>query len=116
MKIHFSQNLKLNDSQKHVVSDLVSQRVSLLIGATKASCIENIFFCDLLPKNELLMNDSSINHNLSHHVSLYINCGKANLYCSAQLLYGLMHQTVEMPSFDDAIIAISRELPVPFLS
>ena len=116
MKIHFSPNLKLNDSKKHVVSDLVSQRIALLIGARKASCIENVFFCDPLPKDVLLIQDSSVNHNLSHHVGLYINCGKANLYCTVQLLYGLMHQTVEMPSFDDAIIAISRELPFSFLS
>lgn len=116
MNIHYSPNLELTDSKKHIVSNLVSERIALLIGTRKASCIENVFFCDSLPKNVPLMQDSSIDHNMGHHVGLYINSGKANLYCTVQLLYGLMYQTVEIPSFDDAIIAISRDLPVALLS
>ena len=116
MEVHLFQILKINDSKKKIISDLVCQRINLLIGARKASYIENVFFCDTLPKDVLPLHSSAVKYNLNHHIGLCLNCGKANLYCTAQMLYSLIHQTADMPSFDDAIIAISREFPVSFLS
>ena len=116
MQIHFSQDLKLNDSKKEIISDLVCQRIRLLIGARKASCIENVFFCDTLPRDVLSLSNSTTNHNLCHHIGLSKDCGKATLYCTSQMLYTLIHQTTETPSFDDAMMAISRELPISFFA
>ena len=112
MQIHFSQDLKLNESKKAIISDLVCQRINLLIGARKASYIENVFFCDTLPSGILSLSNSTSNHNLSHHIGLSKDCGKANIYCSSQMIYSLIRQTTETPSFDDALIAVSRELSV----
>lgn len=112
MQIHFSQDLKLNDSKKEIISDLVCQRIRLLIGARKASCIEKVFFCDALPRDVLSLSNSTINHSISHHIGISKNCEKANLYCTSQMLYSLIRQTVETPNFDDAIMAVSRELSV----
>lgn len=110
MQIHFSQNLKLNESKKEIISDLVCQRINLLIGARKASYIGNVFFCDTLPSDVLSLSNSTINRSISHHVGISKNCEKTNLYCTSQMLYSLIRQTVETPNFDDAMMAISREL------
>lgn len=110
MQIHFSQDLKLNESKKEIISDLVCQRINLLIGARKASYIENVFFCDTLPRDVLSLSNSTTNHNLGHHIGLSKYGGKVNLYCTSQMLYTLIHQTTEIPSFDDAMMAVSREL------
>ena len=72
--------------------------------------IESVFFCDTLPRDALLLSNSTTNHNLSHHIGLSKDSGKANLYCTFYMLYTLIRQTTEVPSFDDAIMAISREL------
>ena len=110
MQIHFSQDLKFNDSKKEIISDLVCQRIKLLIGARKASCIENVFFCDTLPRDILSLSNATLNHNLCRNIGLAKDCGKANLYCTSHMLYTLIHQTADVPSFDDAIMAVSREL------
>ena len=110
MQIHFSRDLKLNDSKKEIISDLVCQRIKLLIGARKASCIQNIFFCDTLLRDVLSLSNLTNNHNLSHHIGLSKDRGKVNIYCASQMIYSLIRQAVESPSFDDVIMAVSREL------
>ena len=110
MQIHFSQVLKLNESKKEIISSLVCQRIKLLIGERKASYIENVFFCDTLPRDVLSLSNLTNNHNLSHHIGLSKDRGKANIYCASQMIYSLIRQAVESPSFDDAIMAVSREL------
>ena len=116
MQIHFSRDLKLNDSKKEIISDLVCQRINLLIGTRKALCVENVFFCDTLPTDVVFLQPSAINHNLSQHIGLYLSCGKVNLFCTSKMLYSLIHQTVETPNFDDAMMTISREFPISFSS
>ena len=110
MQIHFSQGLKLNESKREIISDLICQRIILLIGARKASCIQNVFFCDTLPRDIISQCKPTKNHNLSHYIGLSKNCGKADLYCTSQMLYTLIRQTAETPCFDDAMMGISREL------
>ena len=114
MQIHFSQDLKLNESKKEIISSLVCQRIKLLIGERKASYIENVFFCDTIPKEVLFLSNSTTNHNLIHHIGFSQDRGKTNLYCTFRMLYTLIHQTTEVPSFDDAMIVISREIFIPF--
>ena len=112
MQIHFSQDLNLNESKKDIISVLVSQRINLLIGARKASYIENVFFCDAIPKEVLFLSNSTTNHNLIHHIGFSKDRGKTNLYCTFRMLYTLIHQTTEGPCFDDAMIVISREISI----
>ena len=110
MQIHFSEDLEFNDSKKEVISRLVCQRINLLLGVRKASCVENVFFCDAFPKDVLSLRNSNCNYNLCRHIGLFKDCGKVNLYCTSHMLYTLIRQTAEVPSFDDAIMAIACEL------
>lgn len=112
MKIHFSQDLKLNHSKKEIISSLICQRIHLLIGSRKASCIENVFFGNSPPGNTISLSDPASGEYLDKQISLCTNNGKATLYCTPQMLYSLMRPKGEQPGFDDAMTAVSRALTI----
>ena len=112
MKIHFSQDLKLDHSKKEIISNLICQRIHLLIGSRKASCIENVFFGNLSPGNVMFLSDPASREHLTKQISLCTNNGKATLYCTPQMLYSLIYPKGEQPGFDDAMTAVSRVLTI----
>ena len=105
MQVHFSKNLKLNESKKEIICNLVRQRIELLIGVQNASYIRNVFFCDEIPRNVLFPSNPA-----SHHIGLSMGCEKVDLYCTSQMFYSLIHQIVDPPSFDDVMMSVSIEL------
>jgi len=112
MQIHFSQDLKFSDLKKERISKLVCERINLLIGVKKASFIENVFFVEKLPNNEPTPHEKRCLEDLHRCISLYINNKTADLYCTNKTLYSLIYQASETPSFDDAMLLVSRNLPV----
>lgn len=114
LKIHFSQDLKFNHSKKEIISKLICQRIHLLIGSKKASCIENIFFGEFPPENAISQSDSASGEYLTKQINLCTKNGKATLYCTPQMLYSLIRPQGEQPGFDDAMTAVSRILPISY--
>ena len=112
MKIHFAQDLKLNHSKKEIISNLICQRIHLLIGSRKASCIEDIFFGNSPPGNAISLSYPASGEYLTKQISLCMNNGKATLYCTPQMLYSLIRPQGEQSGFDDAMTAVSKALPI----
>ena len=112
MHIHFSQDLKFSDIKKELISKLVCERINLLIGIRKASFIENVFFVEKLPYHEPTPHEIRYIDDLHHCICLYTNSKNADLYCTHKTLYSLISQATEIPSFDDAMLMVSKNLPV----
>ena len=112
MKIHFSQDLKFEHAKKIIISNLICQRIHLLIGSRKASCIENIFFGDCSSDNVMFLSGPASEEYLTKQIRLCTNNGKVTLYCTNQILYSLIRLQGEHPCFDDAIVAVSRDMPM----